>query len=127
VDDALAAAADAVFADITAGDAEDEPVVRTLAGPADGRRPAAAELRRDARLVKLLRRAVEGASGDDGWSNLGAVRTQVDNQAPFDPRNHGFRKFSDLIEAIGLFELERRGQTLYVRGQRTGRAGGRGD
>ena len=89
------------------------------------KKPAVNELRRDARLVSLLRNAVANAAGDDGWSNLGAVRTQVDNQAPFDPRNHGYRKFSDLVEAIGLFDSERRGQTIYVRDKRQAK-GGRG-
>ena len=87
------------------------------------KKPAVNELRRDARLVSLLRNAVANAAGDDGWSNLGAVRTQVDNQAPFDPRNHGYRKFSDLVEAIGLFDSERRGQTIYVRDKRQARSG----
>lgn len=97
----------------------------TVAAVPEPRKPVALELRRDSRLVSLLRNAVDAASGEDGWSNLSAVRTQIDNQAPFDPRNHGFRKFSDLIEAIGLFELERRGQNLWVRDQRPAR-GGRG-
>lgn len=88
-------------------------------------KPEATELKRDARLVSLLRNAVEGASGDDGWSNLSAVRTQIDNQAPFDPRNHGFKKFSDLIDAIGLFDTERRGQNLFVRDKRQARSAGR--
>lgn len=81
------------------------------------KKPAGAELRRDARLVNLLRHAVANCE-EDGWSNLSAVRTQIANQAPFDPRNHGFRKFSDLVEAIGLFELDRRGQNIYVREKR---------
>jgi uncharacterized LabA/DUF88 family protein len=90
------------------------------------KKPVATELRRDARLVNLLRNAVDNAAGDDGWSNLSAVRAQIANQASFDPRNHGFRKFSDLIDAIGLFETERRGQSLYVRDKRQGRASPRG-
>ena len=95
-------------------------------GTAAKKKPEATELKRDARLVSLLRNAVDSASGEDGWSNLSAVRTQIDNQAPFDPRNHGFKKFSDLIDAIGLFETERRGQNLYVRDKRQARSGGRG-
>jgi len=98
---------------------------KKAAAPAEAKKPAAVELRRDSRLVSLLRNAVDAASGEDGWSNLSAVRTQIDNQAPFDPRNHGFRKFSDLVEALGLFETERRGQNIYIRDQRPAR-GGRG-
>ena len=35
------------------------------------------KLRSDTRLVHMLRNAVEAASGDDGWANLGAVGSQV--------------------------------------------------
>ncbi|NWG74507.1 MAG: NYN domain-containing protein [Rubrivivax sp.] len=91
------------------------------------RRPSAAELKRDARLVSLLRNAVENAAGEDGWSQLGAVGSQIANQASFDPRNHGFKKLGDLIEAIGLFDVEKRGTHLYVRDRRAGQGDGRGD
>jgi len=79
------------------------------------------DLKRDARLVNLLRNAVDNAAGDDGWSALSAVRGQIANQASFDSRNYGFRKFSDLFEAIGLFEIDRRGQNVYVRDKRQAR------
>ena len=102
-----------------------KPLVRKPRAAAK-KKPEATELKRDARLVSLLRNAVDSAAGDDGWSNLSAVRTQIDNQAPFDPLNHGFKKFSDLIDAIGLFETERRGQNLFVRDKRQGRGAGRG-
>ena len=75
----------------------------------------AAELRGDTRLVQMLRGAVEFASGDDGWSNLGAVGQQIGNQASFDSRNYGYRKLSDLIEATGLFDVLREEQNIRVR------------
>ena len=56
------------------------------AATAAAKKPAAPDLKRDARLVSLLRNAVDTAAGDDGWSNLSAVRTQIANQASFDPR-----------------------------------------
>ena len=101
--------------DVDEAPANGAPPKKARAAP---KKPVASELRRDARLVSLLRNAVDGASGDDGWSNLSAVRAQIANQASFDPRNHGFKKFSDLIDAIGLFESERRGQSIYVRDKR---------
>jgi uncharacterized LabA/DUF88 family protein len=91
------------------------------------RKPTAADLKRDGRLVSLLRNAVENAAGEDGWSQLGAVGSQIANQASFDPRNHGFKKLGDLIEAIGLFDVEKRGTHLFVRDRRSGRAEARGD
>jgi uncharacterized LabA/DUF88 family protein len=77
-----------------------------------------AALRRDARLVSLLRNAVESAAGEDGWSTLGAVGQQIGNQASFDTRNYGYRKLIDLIEATQLFELDRRGSQFVLRDKR---------
>ena len=80
-------------------------------------------LRRDARLVTLLRNAVESAAGEDGWSPLGSVGQQIGNQASFDPRNYGYRKLIDLVEATQLFDLDRRGSQVVLRDKRDARSG----
>ena len=66
------------------------------------------------------------------WSNrppartagatLGSVGQQIGNQAGFDPRNYGYRKLLDLIEATQLFELERRGTQVLLRDKRLAKA-----
>ena len=89
--------------------------------PAQPQRMDTAALRQDARLVTLLRNAVETAIGDDGWSPLGSVATRIGNQASFDSRNYGYRKLIDLIEATQLFEFERRGTNYVLRDKRTTR------
>ncbi|RYU15609.1 NYN domain-containing protein [Nocardioides iriomotensis] len=76
------------------------------------------KLRGDARLVQMLRNAVEGAAGDDGWAHLSAVRNQIGNQASLDPRNFGYRKLSDLIEAIDMFDVRRQDKVVLVRDKR---------
>ncbi|HDS1218436.1 NYN domain-containing protein [Stenotrophomonas sp. MA5] len=78
-------------------------------------RKSGAEMRSDTRLVKMLRRAVSAAEGEDGWSHLGPVGSQIANQASFDSRNYGYGKLSDLLAAIGLFELKKDGKSSYVR------------
>jgi uncharacterized LabA/DUF88 family protein len=85
----------------------------------------AAQLKRDAALVSLLRNAVEAASDDDGWASLAAVGNIITNQRPdFDSRSYGYGKLSDLINATTLFEIERRSPgdgkqaLMYVRGKR---------
>jgi uncharacterized protein (TIGR00288 family) len=77
--------------------------------------PSPAQLQHDADLVRLLRGAIDATQGEDGWSKLGAVGSHVGNQGSFDSRNYGYRKLSDLIEAIGLFEVRRQGQVIEVR------------
>jgi uncharacterized LabA/DUF88 family protein len=81
-----------------------------------------AALKQDARLVTLLRNAVESAAGEDGWSSLGSVGQQIGNQASFDPRNYGYRKLIDLIEATQLFDLDRRGTQFVLRDKRQAKA-----
>jgi len=86
-------------------------------------RRSGAEMRGDTKLVNLLRRAVASAEGDDGWSHLGPVGSQIGNQASFDSRNYGYGKLSDLLAATGLFELKKDGKSSYVRAlpKKTGR------
>ena len=76
------------------------------------------KLRRDARLVQMLRNAVDAATDDDGWAHLGEVGNQIGNQASFDPRNYGYRKLSDLVDATDLFEVKRSGQIVLIRDKR---------
>ena len=79
-------------------------------------------LQQDARLVALLRNVVESAAGEDGWSALGSVGQQIGNQASFDPRNYGYRKLIDLIEATQLFDLDKRGTQFVLRDKRLAKA-----
>jgi len=95
----------------------DEPAAKTKAG-GESKKASVADLKRDSRLVSLLRNAADNAAGEDGWATLGAIGTQIANQASFDPRNHGYRKLVDLMEATQLFEVERRGQQVLVRDKR---------
>ncbi|MBP2215963.1 NYN domain-containing protein [Arthrobacter sp. CAN_C5] len=76
------------------------------------------KLRGDTRLVLLMRNAVEAASDDDGWANLSAVGSQIGNQASLDSRNYGYQKLSELIDAIGLFDLKKDNQIVLVRDKR---------
>lgn len=85
---------------------------------------SAAQLKQDTRLVNLLRGAVEAASDDSGWANLGLVGSVIAKQAPeFDARNYGYAKLSELIAASTLFEVEKRkmgeGTAAFVRDRRS--------
>jgi len=83
------------------------------------------QLKRDTKLVALLRSALEAASDDGGWAHLGAVGSNIAKQAPeFDPRNYGFSKLGELALAIDIFEVDERIQrdghsrTIYIRDKR---------
>ncbi|MFJ9033249.1 NYN domain-containing protein [Streptomyces sp. NPDC102274] len=63
----------------------------------------------NAGLVDLLRSVVDAASDDDGWAHLGAVGNIVRKRQPdFDPRSYRFPKLMPLMEATGLFDVDKR-------------------
>lgn len=63
------------------------------------------KLSQDAKLVAVLRGAVEATAREDGWASLAAAGGAVKRQAPIDPRNYGAKNFPKLFEATGLFDI----------------------
>jgi uncharacterized LabA/DUF88 family protein len=62
----------------------------------------------DKKLLKLLRNAYEAIAEEDGWANLGPFGAQLNKFSPsFDSRTYGYKKLSDLIRAISLFEVKK--------------------
>lgn len=68
-------------------------------------------LSQDAKLVAVLRGAVEATASDDGWAPLDAAGNAAKRQAPIDPRNYGARNFPKLFEAVGLFDIVKAEET----------------
>ena len=81
------------------------------------------DLKGNQRLVNMLHKAVEAAADEEGWAGLGAVGSHISKQASFDSRNFGYSKLSDLITAIGLFEVRKKEKSLYVRDKKFGKQG----
>ena len=92
----------------------DKFIYTDLLGDDDGKPAKAAKkstptLAKDRKLTTLLRKAVEAASDDSGWAQLGAIGSNLQRLAPdFDSRTYGYRKLRDLVQAQGSFEVEER-------------------
>ena len=88
---------------------------------ADGDKKAANQstskaLRGNTRLVNQFRAAIEASSDDDGWATLSAVGSHIMKQSPdFDPRNFGYKKLSELAQAIGLFQMDRKAGPVRIK------------
>jgi uncharacterized LabA/DUF88 family protein len=88
-------------------------------------RKTTSELKQDAKLVNLLRNAVEASSDDSGWAHLGTVGSNIAKQASeFDPRNYGYKKLGELMSATNVFQIEERtvgngpSKALYLKDKR---------
>lgn len=71
------------------------------------------QLASDTKLISLFRSAIDSLSDDDGYANASEIKKHIlKNYSAFDSRNYGYAKFSDLINAIGLFELDSNKQRI---------------
>jgi uncharacterized LabA/DUF88 family protein len=83
------------------------------------------ELKKDTKLVNLLRNAVEASSDESGWAHLAPVGSNIAKQSSnFDPRNYGYGKLGELVSATKLFDMEARqigatkSKALYLRNKK---------
>lgn len=89
-------------------------VLGTAAGAL--RRKTAAEMDHDAEFVALVGDAVDDSADDSGWANLGAVGNIIRNKKPdFDPRNYGYKKLWELLDASSYFEAKPINNVAMVR------------
>ncbi|MCC5907057.1 MAG: NYN domain-containing protein [Balneolaceae bacterium] len=83
------------------------------------------QLKQDTKLVNLVRNAIDASSDESGWAHLAPVGSYIAKQSPgFDPRNYGYRKLGELLNAMKLFELEERktgeghSKAIYIKDKR---------
>ena len=68
-------------------------------------RQSGKEMRADTWLVNVLRTAVEQTMDEDGWANLADIGQYINNSTSFSPINFGYKKLSNLINEIDLFDV----------------------
>lgn len=63
------------------------------------------EMRQDTWLVNVLRNAVDHTMDEYGWANLADIGAYINNSTSFSPINYGYKKLSNLIKEIDLFDI----------------------
>jgi len=63
------------------------------------------EMRADTWLVNVLRNALDQTMDQDGWGNLANIGQYINNNTSFSPINFGYKKLSNLIDAIDIFDV----------------------
>jgi uncharacterized LabA/DUF88 family protein len=80
------------------------------------RRKSAMELDKDAEFLAMVGEAIDDSIDDSGWAHLGAVGSILNKKKPdFDPRNYGYSKLSELLDASTYFETRRAEKIVLVR------------
>ncbi len=105
-------------------------IEQLIAGDKDEEKPSEADDKRietlakkaiDSELIELLAGAWKAAKrGDDGFAVMSEVGNIAGNRSSFDVRNYGYKRLTDLFDAIDQFEVQRRGENKqpYVKRHR---------
>ncbi|AKR43584.1 NYN domain-containing protein [Methylophilus sp. TWE2] len=102
---------DKILVDKAEGSAKNTAAVPELVTLSPVVKKTSQQLAMDTKLVSLIRSAIEALSDDDSFANLSEVKKHIiKNYSAFDSRNYGYAKFSELIQTIGLFELDTKKQ-----------------
>ena len=86
------------------------------------KRKTGKEMRGDTWLVNLLRNAHEQTMEDDGWAKLADIGQYIGNNSSFSPINYGYKKLSQLIDEIDLFDVyvDKENKQMSIRDKRFG-------
>lgn len=80
---------------------------------------APSKLKQDTKLISLIRDAIDLNSDDKGWAPLGPVGAFITNKSSIDFRNYGYKKLSELIKVIDLFQTKKAGNQILVKDKKT--------
>ena len=70
------------------------------------KKESARRLKSNTKLMRLIRNAIDAEQDDDGWAYISRIGSIIANQASVDARNYGYKKLSDLIKVVDLFETK---------------------
>ncbi len=99
---------------------EKAPASDTTPAPRTPPRKSGKQMRGDTWLVNLLRDAVDQTMDEYGWAQLSAVGSYINNRSSFSPVNFGYKKLSNLIQEIDLFDVhvDEHTQQMSIRDKR---------
>jgi uncharacterized LabA/DUF88 family protein len=100
-----------VYFDVLNVSGERKDAEAAAAPKAPAAKPAPAKTPLDRAALDMLSKAVTATADEDGRANLARVGAHLAKQSPdFDPRNYGFPRLSNLVEASGIVRVERIGE-----------------
>lgn len=73
-------------------------------------------IKNNKKLIHLLNDAYEAIEAEEEWVHLGPFGSQLTKLSPsFDPRNYGYAKLSSLVQATGLFEINKASKHIRIK------------
>lgn len=73
------------------------------------------QLQAEQALLQAIHAGIEKGKDDKGWYNLGQISSYMSQNYDIDIKKYGYKKFSDLITAIRLFDIQKRQNGVYIK------------
>ncbi|GBF78751.1 NYN domain-containing protein [Aphanothece sacrum] len=74
------------------------------------------DLKNNQQLLDLLKSAYDSVADEEGWAHLGPFGSQLTKLSPsFDARNYGYKKLSELVQFIDIFEIKKSRSHLTIK------------
>lgn len=64
------------------------------------------DIRKDIKLINILKQGIEMTADEQGWADVKDLSIYIRKNSSFSQINYGFKKMSDLIKALDLFDME---------------------
>jgi uncharacterized protein (TIGR00288 family) len=116
----MAACSQFIFTEkLMKNESQDDSNVDVMTAPV---RKSGKEMRGDTWLVNVLRNAVDHTMDEYGWANLADIGAYINNSTSFSPINFGYKKLSNLIKEIDLFDIsvDKGSKQMSIRDKRLG-------
>ena len=75
------------------------------------------QLQSQIHLISILKKIIqEDPKSDNGWSNISYIASQIkQHYVNINLDKYGYKKFSDLINALNLYETRRKNSTFFIK------------
>ena len=75
------------------------------------------QLQSQTHLINILKKVIEeDPKSDKGWSNISYIASQIkQHHVDINLDRYGYKKFSDLISALNLYEIRRKSSTFFIK------------
>lgn len=74
------------------------------------------QLQQEKQFIKILTNIMlENPKSENGWSNLSYLASQINQHPDIQLKKYGYTKFSDLITAFKLFDIQKKNNNIFVK------------
>lgn len=78
------------------------------------------QLKQETQLIQAIYQLIDSnPKAENGWSNMSYIASQLNQNPAIDTKKYGYAKFSDLMTAIRIFDIQKQANGYYIKRKQT--------